>query len=359
MDDIKIQPIKDMKLNYSFEVIFKSLNVKLIDVITNEYMFLRDFFEDSSLLIDIFSKTTQNLTNFFLNYLNTSFDCIGIMIMLRLSRLFDLLMNKKKIYHFNEYFTQLQLSFYQKLKNIIDMNVKFIKEVNLSQLIVSETNSHNIAKRYGSLASSLNALNRDDHLKKPINDLLETLRLNVVKLLQDIPDKFEEKKKYVWLINSYDIIISKFMQYNIECADGFHFRSLLDLIVHNLVVKMINEYFGKLLGFIEVNEKIDVQGLSYIQIQSKIDCHTLEEVVKNFEKNWRICLKNIYMDLSKWFRNYNTGMYIFNEVVTKIIEQNIKLNQIVQLCYQDPPYRNSLVSSQMIKNELRSYLSNK
>lgn len=359
MDDIKIQPIKDTKLNYTFEIIFKSLNVKLIDVVTNEYMFLRDFFEDSSLLIDIFAKTTQNLTNFFLNYLNTSYDTIGIMIMLRLSRLFDQLMNKKKIYHFNEYFTQLQLSFYQKLKQIIEINIKLIKEVNLTQLIASETNSHNIAKRYGSLASSLNALNKDEQLKKSINELLETLRLSVVKLLQDIPDKFEDKKKYVWLINSYDIIITKFMQYNIECADGFHFRSLIDLIVHNLVVKMINEYFGKLLTFNETNEKLDTQGLSNIQIQSKVDLHLLEELVKNFEKNWRICLKTIYLDLSKWFRNYNTGMYIFNEVVTKIIEQNIKLNQVVQLCYQDPPYRNFLVSTHTIKNELRSYLSTK
>jgi hypothetical protein len=360
LDDLKSQPIKEMKSQYTFEIIFKSLNIKLIDIATSEYIFLRDFFEESSLLLEIFSKTFTLLTNFWKSYLATSFDVVGIFIMLRLSKMFNHLMVKKKMYHFDEYLTQVQIICYHRFKSLIDMNIKSVKDVVIVNIIASEENSHSVAKRYGLLASSLNSLNRDDDLKKPIVELLETLRMAVVKLLQDISEKLKDgKKRLVWLINGYDLIITKFMQYNVECADGFHFRTLLEVVVDKYVDELLNEYYPKLILFVKEKEGGLSDKNSKIQNQSKLDVTALEEHVKMFEKTWKQSIKAIHGDLTKSFRNFNTGMYIFNQCVTKLNDYNTRMTHMVAMCFQDPPFRSSIVTTQNIARELKIYLSSK
>ena len=342
---------------YTYDIIFKSLNVYLTQIGNGEYLFLQDFFEDVSLFNEIFSKISATLIRTWTVFCNTSFDIIGVLIMIRVLRQLEVALNKRGVLGLNEYFEDVSLLLFSKFKSLLDLNAQSIKEANLQKLVKTEFDSNDLPKRYSILTSSIVQLNKDETLKKHIEGHMELLRTPFNELLKTISELNPQKtKKMVYLINSYDIIRMNLIRHKLECSDLFFFKAQLKDIVQLFVEDELSNYFGYLTTYVDKTELIVDEKSTIVQNFSKIDSNSLEELIRTFEKNWKQSLGQMHSNMIKFFRNFDMGMEILQESWGILVSYYEKLHKIVKLCYQNPPFRSSLVSPQFIIYEMRKYV---
>jgi len=99
-------------------------------------------------------------------------------------------------------------------------------------------------------------------MKKIIEKSMDGLRQAVAKLLLDCSSLHKtNKEKYIWLINSYDMIIPMFYKYNITKSPELdQFKLELDEFVNQYANEELNECFPQLIKFVSQTEPI-VQNL--------------------------------------------------------------------------------------------------
>eukprot|EP01080_Neovahlkampfia_damariscottae_P004739 gene4739-8322_t len=342
---------------YTYDIIFKSLNVYLTQIGNGEYLFLQDFFEDVTLFTEIFAKITSTLVRTWNVFCNTSFDILGVLIMIRVLRQLEVALNKRGVLGLNDYFEEVSLLLFSKFKSLLDLNAQSIKEANLQKLVKTEFDSNDLPKRYSILTTSIVQLNKDDTLKKHIEGHMELLRKPFDELLKSISELNPHKtKKMVYLINSYDIIRMNLIRNKLECSDLSYFKVQLQEIVQQFVQDELKNYFGYLISYVDQTELIVDEKKSIVQNFSKIDSNSLEELIKTFEKNWKQSLGQMHSNMIKFFRNFDMGMEILQNSWSILVDYYDKLHKIVKLCYQNPPFRSSLVSPQFIIYEMRKYV---
>jgi vacuolar protein sorting-associated protein 52 len=342
---------------YTYDIIFKSLNVYLTQIGNTEYLFLQDFFEDVSMFTEIFAKINGVMLRTWNVFCDGTFDILGILIMIRVLRQLEVALNKRGVLGLNDYFEEVQLLLFSKFKSLLDLNAQSIKEANLTKLVKMEFDSNNLSKRYSILSTSVCQLNKDETLKRHIEGHMELLRKPFDELLKTIAEMNPEKsKKLVYLINSYDIIRTNLIRSKLECSDLSHFTLQLQEAVKLFVKDELGNYFGYLINFVDETELIVDEKASIIQNFSKIDSNSLEELIKMFEKNWKPSLGTMHGNMIKYFRNFDMGMDILQRSWSILVDYYDKLHKIVKLCYQNPPFRSSLVSPQFIIYEMRKYV---
>lgn len=57
----------------------------------------------------------------------------------------------------------------------------------------------------------------------------------------------------------------------------------------------------------------------------------------------------------KNYGNFKTGIVILRKTLTQLLLYYTRFTNIVYMCYQNPPFRSSLVSPQVITFEIRNY----
>ena len=177
--------------------------------------------------------------------------------------------------------------------------------------------------------------------------LIEKLIINMSNLIK------KEKAQLVYLTNSYDIILNEFITHNVDCKDGVVFHSLLEKSVSEYVELEIVECFGKLIKFIKTIEPLLSKSSTHLENKSKIDTNEMELLSKYFEDNWKTGISRINDNIIRDFLNFKTGMVILRKVLTQLLLYYSRFQNSVYLCFKNPPFRNSLVSNQVILYEIR------
>lgn len=339
---------EEKKESFTFEVLFKSFNMLLVETALSEYLFLSDFFEDSSLFHEVFSKVIALLKKTTDIYLESSFDILGIFLMLRIIEKFE----KKNVQVLNDYFEKVKLVLFSKFKIIIESNTKIIKGYK-----IIDVSSFEIPKKYGALASSIHLLNKDSTLKKTIEIIMESFTKSIETLLNDVPLR-ETKKKLIYLINSYDIIIMMFIKNNlVDCPDAARFHNLFEESVNKYIEEELSQFVGDMVNFIKKNEYLVNANLSPEDKRKKIDTVVLEEIVNVFQKDWKSYIKRMNDDVIASYSMNKTATIILKKVLTQMLLYYGRLNAIITACYQqNPPFRTSIVPNSTIYSEMRNYL---
>ncbi|EFC39118.1 Vps52/Sac2 family protein [Naegleria gruberi] len=366
------------------EEIFRSVHILLINTATSEYIFTLDFFNNEQMFESLFSKSLQLLKDTWIQFISSSFDCIGILLMIRLNYLFSSLMEKRNMKVLDSYFDQVHSILTPKLFELFELNLNSIRESKIDQLISKEKDSHTLAKRFAEFSCSIHLLNKENptKFKQQVEEQLLTCRDLILKQLILISEKIfttkQFKKKQVFLINSYDLIVHQFMQSKIEVSDGLHIQKLLVKQVDQYIESELSECYGNMINFIQSTEpKLSLNNLNnnsnnsnnngnnetidlnknFVQNRAKVDCAEMENIAKDFDKNWKQGISHINSNVLQNFSNFNTGKEILQKAFSQLVLYYTRFTKIVSLCYGDnPPFRSSIIATQKILYEFKKYI---
>eukprot|EP01080_Neovahlkampfia_damariscottae_P000185 gene185-4431_t len=368
----KFQPIishisREKKENFIYDYLFKSMFILLIEISSSEYLFLNEFFyfNDDNLKDDIINSSINNNTSssihlekeetdkdFFLNIfskilndiyfkeikdnLKDNEDIIGLFLMiLILNQLNFILIEQRNIKILKDFFEKIKKNLELQFKCLILKNIEMINQKikeNDDEFFENESISHDVSKRYGYLSSSIHKL--INYLKKEkekdeILKLMKDLRNSIEHLFNSLSKKFKNSKlKYIWLINSSDIILNYFIKNNLQVEDGETFHLLLNDSLNFFIEEELLQYCHEFILFTQKVEKKLKNSAKNLDILKQ---DVLIIILKNFNNNWKIYLKNIYNDILKYFKNLKSGTIILTKVYSQLL---LYYSRFISIIYQ-------------------------
>ena len=278
-------------------------------------------------------------------------DIIGTFLMiLILNQLNFILVEQRNIKILKEFFNEkIKKKLELKFKNLILKNIEMIKKKEKEdddEFFENESITHDISKRYGYLSSSIHKLInilKKEKEKDEILKLMKDLRISIENLFKSLSKKFKNSKlKYIWLINSSDIILNYFIKNNLQCLDAEKFHLLLNDSLNFFIEEELLQYCYEFILFTQKFEKKFISNsntstsIKRSDSNNSISNSNLKQdiflnILKNFNKNWKIYLKNIYNDILKYFKNLKSGTVILTKVYSQLL---LYYSRFIAIIYQ-------------------------
>ncbi len=145
-----------------YEDIFRSTLKHLIDAATNEFLFIVDFFRTSpkDTFNRIYGKTIQGLLENFENYLVACHDVVGLLILIRMTHLMRLVMQRRRIPILDPMFDRIAMLLWPRFKQLLDLNVKSLKMTPaVRRTSAQDLSPHYVTRRYAEFVASIVVLN--------------------------------------------------------------------------------------------------------------------------------------------------------------------------------------------------------
>lgn len=140
------------------EVIWRSVIKHFVDTVTNEYLFIVDFFKSDieEIFNAIFNKTITHLIQVMEAYVTSSYDMIGLLLTIKVAHSQRLIMQRRRIPIIDSFFDRLSLLLWPRFKSVFDINIKAYKDLNLKKIgNVSDLAPHFITRRYAEFVASV------------------------------------------------------------------------------------------------------------------------------------------------------------------------------------------------------------
>lgn len=213
---------------FPLEAIFRSLARVLMDNASSEYSFITDFFVSprikktdpsgasvaGEVFSEIFGKTLRSYQEAIKNYIDNSFDAVGMLLCIRVNTQHQLIMQKRRIPCLDQFLNALTLLFWPRFQMIVDLHVQSIKKAAQSAggLFSGsiDIHPHYITRRYAEFSASILALNEgyNDHL---LDTSLSRLKLSVEEFIARLAGELNDRKRrLILLINNFDLIVGIF-----------------------------------------------------------------------------------------------------------------------------------------------------
>ncbi|KAM9973622.1 hypothetical protein ACTFIW_010732 [Dictyostelium discoideum] len=247
LNELETPPLKPQSINfesssasdsikYSYEVIFRSLLFFIIDLVSYENMFLKDYFlsnKDSSTFL--FCKSESLFMENLNGYLASTYDIVALLLILSITSKYRSKIQFKsdctdRLFQFiiNSTLSRLTILFEENIQSIRDANVKDLSPI-------EENRPHYVVRRYSELIGSFSVLynfnninnnnnnNNDlintdnDHLlfnikesHSIINENLAIMRVEMYKLINRLSDdlKSNHLSKLIFRLNNFDLILT-------------------------------------------------------------------------------------------------------------------------------------------------------
>jgi hypothetical protein len=138
-------------------VLLRSVLKHLVDAASNEFLFIADFFKTSprETFNRIFGRTISLVLENIENYLLTCFDSVGLLIMIKMTHLLRLVMQRRRIPVLDSLFDRISLLLWPRFKQVFDANLKSIRNVNIKKIGHIDVTPHFVSRRYAHFITSL------------------------------------------------------------------------------------------------------------------------------------------------------------------------------------------------------------
>jgi hypothetical protein len=365
---------KEKNEQFTFDYLFKSIFILLMEIASSEYLFLSDFFcgefesiiqplhlpssslgkEREIIFSNLFSNILLEILKEMKEELKVNQDILGILLMIKILKKIKLKMMERRIECLNEYLNKIHSMLSTRLKELLKMNIDLLlqrmKEIHSNdELVESEGVSNDLAVRYGYLSSCVHKLKEiDEEEENSIAMEMNQMRECVEKFFKILSNKFENSKlKYIWLINSSDIILNYYIKYSIECLDAEKFHYLLNESVNFFIEEELLNHCHDFILFTQKNEKL-----------KKVNEISLIKIMNHFLKNWKVNLKNIHVDVLKYFKNLKSAKIILTKVYSQWL---LYYSRFVALIYQSysnvvpNEIKKLIVPHEMLLLEIKTY----
>lgn len=112
----------EQKARFSFDALFRSLNRYLLDSVTSEWLFCIEWFGPNDLFARVFAAPLQQCLQSVAASVRSSYDCLGLLIMLRLTALNKLTMVRRGIPALVPYFQKLDALLLPRLLEVLQLH---------------------------------------------------------------------------------------------------------------------------------------------------------------------------------------------------------------------------------------------
>lgn len=387
---------------YPYEVIFKSVMMHLMDSVTNEYVFVRQFFKENGpqAFDGIFQRTLNLLLEQLENYLFNCFDCLGLLLMIKLTHANKRIMKERKVDSLDNFFESITNLLWSRLKTVMDKQLRSVREGNANNLGTIDLHAHYISRRFAeftcsmllilykgtkglsaransntsaissgsdeamnSLTSRRQSMNSTSslsdqskvskgpsHRGSAVDMLLKdiiSLEDEVVLLLQRLAESHtSNKKKIIFLINNLDQIISIFQERRVSGREMNRFVQLLMQQRELFVEEELLQNFSKMIAFVQQTE----QHMSQTQFGStttskaaaegnkvEVNIQVVESLVLEFASTWKQGIEQINRNVLSFFANFRNGMEILKQVLTQLLLYYTRFQDIIRKVWRSKP----------------------
>jgi vacuolar protein sorting-associated protein 52 len=142
------------KEQYTYERLYGSVLGHLLDAVTNEHVFCRQFFKRDA-FTQLFSGTLSVLIEQFENYLYTCYDAICLLLMIQVTHAIRSLARHRKIYGLDPFLDQIIRLLWPRLKTVMDGHYRSIQQATATSLAVTDTHAHYVSRRFGEFCCSI------------------------------------------------------------------------------------------------------------------------------------------------------------------------------------------------------------
>mmetsp|Transcript_27317 Transcript_27317/g.41118 ORF Transcript_27317/g.41118 Transcript_27317/m.41118 type:complete len:817 (+) Transcript_27317:132-2582(+) len=404
---------------YPYEVIFKSVMMHLMDSVTNEYVFVRQFFkENGAKAFDgIFQRTFNLLLEQLENYLFNCFDCLGLLLMIKLTHANKRIMKERKVDSLDKFFESVTNLLWSRLKTVMDKQLRSVRDGLPAKLGTIDLHAHYVSRRYaeftcsilqilyrgnkglnaraassGSIVSASDDGNKSVSSRRPsmsslsdtgsrfsrasishrgsagdmlLNDL-STLQDETVLLLQRLAEAHtSNKKKIIFLINNIDQIISIFQERRVPGKEMNHFLDLLMQQRELFVEEELLQNFSKMIAFVQQTEQhmsrsqFGASASKAVAEGNKVEVNpqVVESLVLEFASTWKQGIEQINRNVLSFFANFRNGMEILKQVLTQLLLYYTRFQDIIRKVWRSKPpaFCKDLVSTSSILIEIKKY----
>lgn len=280
-----------------YEEIFRSTLKHLIDAATNEFLFIVDFFRTSpkDTFNRIYGKTIAGLLENFENYLVACHDVVGLLLLIRMTHLFRLVMQRRRIPILDPMFDRIAMLLWPRFKQLLDANVKSLKQtMAVRRMNAQDLSPHYVTRRYAEFVASIVILNivtastsQHQQVQQSQQELLaqlsaaglgeandltagmmgmdlaggggelmirqdiNMLRNELVALLERSAAQIPAyKEQRVFLINNFDQVLSVFQERGLMSEEVQSFETLLMQQRELFAEEEIKAFFPRLISFV-------------------------------------------------------------------------------------------------------------
>jgi len=395
---------------YSYEMIFKSTMVHLMDAVTNEYIFVRQFFKEngSDVVIATFSRTLSLLLEQLENYLFNCYDCLGLLLMIKLTHAYKRTMKQRKVDTLDKFLDSITNLLWPRLKTVMDKQIRSVRDGQVKKLGSIDLHSHYVSRRYAEFTCSIlqilskncssdnnptSTLGNISHLastttktrflatkKEPRNtgslvssprgsagdmllsDLSHLLDETVLLLERMADSHVTNKKRIVFMINNLDQIISIFNERRVSGRELNRFVDLLTQQREQFVEEELLQNFSKMIAFVQNTEQHLLQNIpnsSRDTNEKQIDVNqqVVESLVTEFSSKWKQGIEQINKNVLSFFANFRNGMEILKQVLTQLLLYYTRFQDIIRKIWRSKPpaFCKDLVSTSTILVEIKKH----
>mmetsp|Transcript_20438 Transcript_20438/g.34213 ORF Transcript_20438/g.34213 Transcript_20438/m.34213 type:complete len:714 (-) Transcript_20438:96-2237(-) len=359
---------------FPYEALLRSVLKHLVDAASNEFLFVVDFFKTSprDTFNRIFGRTLSLVLENIENYLLNCYDIVGLLIMIKMTHLLRLVMQRRRIPVLDSLFDRISLLLWPRFKQVFDLNLKSVRTANPKKLGPVDVSPHYVSRRYAQLICSVIILQQgsgDAHglggggesmMLQDVN----AMRTDMIALLERLSGLLPNaKERRVFFINNFDMILSVFQERGVMCEEVQRFEDLLMQQRELFAEEEIRNSFAELVSFVKETEKLLAEhaeqggGAATTSSSSiSVDEARVEALARDFGSNWRAGIQQINDDVLAYFANFRNGMEILKQVLTQLLLYYTRFQDIIKKVWQRPPsFSREIVSTATILMEIKRY----
>lgn len=148
------------KKQYPYERLFRSIIGHLVEAVTNEHVFCRQFFKRDAFGL-LFSSTLGLLLEQLENYLFGCHDALALLLMIKVIHQYRRLARQRTIHSLDGFFDQVNQLLWPRLKMVMDAHRRSIKSANALKLGGVDMHGHYVSRRFAEFACSILLILKD------------------------------------------------------------------------------------------------------------------------------------------------------------------------------------------------------
>ncbi|KAI8086031.1 Sac2 family-domain-containing protein [Halteromyces radiatus] len=320
---ILVHVAEDKDIRYQFEQLFRSLNLTMIDNASSEYLFIYEFFSKDvttaadiakSVFQQIFEPTEKIGLSFTKNYVESSFDTVGILLCIRINTQLALELQRRQVPALEGYTNSTNMLLWPRFQYLMTLHIDSLRKLANNKSVlgsIKDIHPHYVTRRYAEFAASLLVLN-DGYDDAILANSVQKLRNEFEGLLSRMSNEFSDNlRRTAFLINNYDLIVSVFQEAHNRTVEIEleHMKQILALHVSGFVDEQLKAYFGTMMDYVK----------RYENKSQSLDQDELGSICSSFATSWRTSISSINGSVVRYFSNFKNGTTVLHAVLGELI----------------------------------------
>lgn len=215
---------EDDRSTHYFEYPFRNFNLALMDNASAEYSFLTTFFTPalphSSItryFNYIFEPTFSLGQNFSKSLVSDTYDCLGLLICVRLNQSYAFELQRRKVPVLDGYINGTSMLLWPRFQLVMDAHCESVRALtssltvrkqSASEVARQSTAPHFMTQRFGQFLQSILLLSAEASDDEPVSTSLGRLRGEIEAFLNKVGMTMESRKRNRFMFNNYSLILT-------------------------------------------------------------------------------------------------------------------------------------------------------